>query len=261
MRKLRIFIVELVLVGLLVGWLLYRYPETIETVIPWIALAILWHITWEFGYQADFFKKTAIAAKGRWGHMWWTWVIAFAVGGTISVGYWYLIKVGLEELANRHNRNSGGEVSSKSSIRIKYSSRQVLQVANVPGNYNMILNLDNVATLLLTAPFSRKEATLLWPTLPTVTIAEPRPEEKYEFPGGGTVQAPGIGHGFEMHGLRLAGKSKVITFDFEHPVRFIRVGERIFRVSLESVRDKASKVRIPGQGGHDSEIIPGSIPK
>jgi hypothetical protein len=36
------------------------------------------------------------------------------------------------------------------------------------------------------------------------------------------------------------GRAQNITFDVAQPVRLIRVGERIFRVSLEAVRDKAN---------------------
>ena len=44
--------------------------------------------------------------------MWWTWLIVFAVGGTISSGYWYLVKTGLAELALEHNKIGGSSTSS-----------------------------------------------------------------------------------------------------------------------------------------------------
>jgi hypothetical protein len=130
-------------------------------------------------------------------------------------------------------------------IRLKYSSRQVLQISNVPSDHhNEVLNLDSVATLHLSAPFNREVVTLLWPTLPTVTIAEPRADEKYQVPGGsGTVQVPQAGHGLAVQGLTLVGQASRITFDTTNPARFIRVGERIFRLSLESVRDNANAER------------------
>jgi hypothetical protein len=127
------------------------------------------------------------------------------------------------------------------SVRIKYSSRQVLQMSNVPGEYPRTLNLDNVATLLLfLGPANHEAVTLSWPRLPTVTIAEPRSDQTYKVPGG-AIQTPQAGQGIEMRGLTMmAGPAKSITFQVSAPVRFIRVGERIFRVSLESVRDKSS---------------------
>ena len=39
------------------------------------------------------------------------------------------------------------------------------------------------------------------------------------------------------------GEAKRIAFDIAHPVHLIRVGERIFRVSLEAIRDKANAER------------------
>jgi hypothetical protein len=115
-------------------------------------------------------------------------------------------------------------------------------MSNVPGEYNRTLNLDNVATLLLFAPFNREAVTLSWPTLPTVSIAEPKADEKYKVPGGtGRVQLPQAGKGMEVRGLTMmGGPVKTIEFELGNPVRFVRVGERIFRVSLESVRDKSN---------------------
>src|SRR5258708_39104606 len=48
MRKIRIFLFELIGVGILLGWLVWKYPELVESIIPWIALAVMWHATWEF---------------------------------------------------------------------------------------------------------------------------------------------------------------------------------------------------------------------
>lgn len=39
-------------------------------------------------------------------------------------------------------------IPTEHTIRIKYSSRQVVESSNVPGNYNETLNLDNAATMV-----------------------------------------------------------------------------------------------------------------
>jgi hypothetical protein len=109
------------------------------------------------------------------------------------------------------------------SVRVAYSSRQVLQISNVPGDYNRALNLDNVATLRLSVPFSRESVTLLWPTSPPTTIEEP---------------------GATTRNLSITNWTTKITFDVTHPVQLIRVGERIFRVSLEDIHDKTTPERI-----------------
>jgi len=132
-----------------------------------------------------------------------------------------------------------------------YSSRQVLKISNVPGDYNQALNLD-MATLYLTAPFSRDAVTLLWPTIPSletdqrpiVTVKAPRADEQYKIPGGGaTVEVPQAGRGLEVRGLKLVGQAQRITFDIEHPTRLIRDGEHIFRISLVSVADNSDRDR------------------
>jgi len=110
---------------------------------------------------------------------------------------------------------------------IAYSSRQVLEISNIPGGYNQTLNLDNVATLRLAAPFNRESVTLLWTTLPSITIDEPP-----QFP-------PII-----TRGEVIARGSQYITFDVEHPVQLIRVDGRIFGVSLEDIHDKKTPDRI-----------------
>jgi hypothetical protein len=121
--------------------------------------------------------------------------------------------------------------------RIAFSDRQTLQISDLPGNYKETLALDNVATLRLTAPYSREVVTLLWPTLPTITVANPKNDEKYKFPGSDrTVQ---IGPGITAQGLTLIGQAQRITFDATHPTRFVTVEGRIFRILLVSVNDKA----------------------
>ena len=114
MRKLWKFVVELILVAIVVGWLLIKYPATIDSVIPWIALAILWHLTWEVVLQSQFVKSWSIAVKRKLGIM--AWVVAFVAGGLISVGYLASVKGGLAKLDAIGAKNKQGAETHSGSV-------------------------------------------------------------------------------------------------------------------------------------------------
>jgi hypothetical protein len=98
MRKLRIFLAEIVAVPIILGWLFFRYPESFDTTVPWIALGVLWHLTWEF--VLDPLRVRAANVLERAGRM--TWIYAFLVGGLISLFYFYAIKSTMATLAKHH---------------------------------------------------------------------------------------------------------------------------------------------------------------
>jgi hypothetical protein len=54
MRKLRIFIVELVLVAAIVGWLLGKVPDAFDPLMPWIITAVGLHLFYECFWQSEF---------------------------------------------------------------------------------------------------------------------------------------------------------------------------------------------------------------
>ena len=97
MRKLVKFVVELVCVGLVVGWLLWKYPEKIDTSITWIILIILWYLTWEFGLNSRLVRDRLAPIIKRCGYM--TWIIAFVLGGVLSTAYLASVRFGLAQLA------------------------------------------------------------------------------------------------------------------------------------------------------------------
>lgn len=126
------------------------------------------------------------------------------------------------------------------SIRIKYSNRYVLTVSSVPGYHDNTLNLDNVATLYLLSPSNRDVVTLGWPLSPPLVVANPKSGEKYTIPGQGEKPVQ-FTPAAQMRGpMRFLGKTVNLHFTNKAPVHYIRVGERIFRISLESVHDRAS---------------------
>ncbi|MGD0179946.1 MAG: hypothetical protein ABSC15_09045 [Terriglobales bacterium] len=99
MRKLRIFIVELILAGIFVGWLLWKLPELVDTFIPWIVWAILAHLTWEIVLEREKLKSyVGGIAEKRKSPM--VWLVAFALGGLVSVGYMWLARISVEKLTD-----------------------------------------------------------------------------------------------------------------------------------------------------------------
>jgi hypothetical protein len=98
MQKLRIFVVEIILTAILVGWLMWRYPELIDGFIPIICLTIAWHITWEYVLQTKPVRAWAVGI-GRKIKPMISWPLVFCVGGLISLGYWRGINVSLQRLA------------------------------------------------------------------------------------------------------------------------------------------------------------------
>jgi hypothetical protein len=101
-RKFRILLVEVVCLGILIGWFMWKYPELIDPIIPWVALLVAWHLTWEFLLDAEWLRTFAGKAKGKYPRM--IWIGAFFVGGLISIGYLVGIKSGLNGLAEASAR-------------------------------------------------------------------------------------------------------------------------------------------------------------
>jgi hypothetical protein len=109
MRKFRILVFEVIGLALLVAWLMWKYPEVVDDIIPWVALAITWHLTWEFGLDTEVVRGKAIAIRRRVNRM-WIWPLVFFVGGSISLLYWVGINKALIALATaaRHKHTSDG---------------------------------------------------------------------------------------------------------------------------------------------------------
>src|SRR6266446_7474580 len=98
MRKLRILLFEVVGFALLVGWLMWRYPELVDDIIPWVALAIAWHLTWEYIFDTSQLRRWGIAIGKRIKPM-IAWPLVFLLGGSISLLYWKGIDKSLRRLS------------------------------------------------------------------------------------------------------------------------------------------------------------------
>lgn len=91
---------DIVAPGIVIGWVVWRYPELLDRVIPWLCFGILWHLTIEIG-DVRVCKDKSRSAYQRWGKRPMSWLIAFGIGGCISLVYWYSVSYGLAELAAR----------------------------------------------------------------------------------------------------------------------------------------------------------------
>jgi len=103
MRRFRVLVIELVAVPILLGWLFVNYPEIFDVSIPWVALAVLWHLTWEFVLEANAFKNTVRRVAKKAGAM--IWMCAFLMGGLVSLAYLASVRTGLRILAQVHEQH------------------------------------------------------------------------------------------------------------------------------------------------------------
>src|SRR5690348_14195452 len=99
LRRLRILLVEVVFLGVLIAWLMWKYPELIDRIIPWIAFLIAWHLTWEFCLDTKLARRGAVAVAMRVNRM-LIWPLVFVVGGAVSLVYWFGINKSLARLAS-----------------------------------------------------------------------------------------------------------------------------------------------------------------
>jgi len=79
---------------------MWKYPELVDPIVPWVALAVAWHITWDV-LDARSVRHGAVALAKR-GNRMAIWILVFAVGGAVSLLYWYGIHKSLRRLAQAH---------------------------------------------------------------------------------------------------------------------------------------------------------------
>jgi len=99
MRRFRIFVAELIGLGLLLGWLMWKYPELVDDIIPWIALLIAWHVTWEYVLDTKPVKRLSARVSKRLNPM-IAWPLVFLLGGALSLLYWRGISASLQRLSS-----------------------------------------------------------------------------------------------------------------------------------------------------------------
>jgi hypothetical protein len=110
---------------------------------------------------------------------------------------------------------------------------------NVAGNTERTINLDSVATLRLFVPCGRDCVTLQWPLLPPLTVANPGVGQKYTIPGQ-VKPLTFLDSSGAITDMTLSGPGRSIRFDMNNRAHLLRAGDRIFRVSLENIRDMSN---------------------
>jgi hypothetical protein len=121
MRKLRILLAEVIGLGLLIGWLMWKYPELVDDIIPWVALLVVWHFTWEFVLDTRAVRRVAISVQRQLAPM-LAWILVFFIGGTISCLYWAGINKSLSRLASVGAQRAEGK---KSRIQQQSPARKI----------------------------------------------------------------------------------------------------------------------------------------
>jgi hypothetical protein len=96
-KKFRIVLAEVIGLGILIAWLMWKYPELIDDIIPWVALLIAWHFTWEV-LDTKLVRHAAVTLGKRVNRV-AIWPIVFLIGGGISLIYWVGISKSLTRLA------------------------------------------------------------------------------------------------------------------------------------------------------------------
>jgi Leucine-rich repeat (LRR) protein len=129
MRKFRILLAEVIGLGLLIGYLLWKNPELIEKIIPWVAFVVAWHLTWEYGLDTEVCRKTGLALGRRVNRM-WVWIIVFLIGGGISILYWTGINRALKSVTSLAVQR--GETNNSTPDKEKQHPTEITAPGNKP---------------------------------------------------------------------------------------------------------------------------------
>jgi hypothetical protein len=124
--------------------------------------------------------------------------------------------------------------------RLKYSSRQTLQLSPMAAPSDQVLNLDNIALLRLHVPSSLHSVTLAMLKNAPLTIAEPQADKEYK-DSDGTIAFPSAGKGLEIRGFASYSIASTYEFTTTNRVQIIPVKDRAFRVTLDEINEKSSK--------------------
>jgi hypothetical protein len=117
------------------------------------------------------------------------------------------------------------------SIRLKSSSRQIVQLSQQPGDYNETINLDNTAILALGDPADTESVTMLLQSEAPRAITNPKFGQKYRSGKETVVLSPSDRGKTEITDLKIQAFSAQFHFDTSaNRVHLIRVGDREFRV-------------------------------
>jgi hypothetical protein len=114
MQYFRKFLIEIIGVPIILAWLFFRVPEAFDAAIPWVALVVVWHITWEFVLDTKIVRGRAVVLGKRVNHV-MIWFVVFVFGGLVSLAYWKGINKSLMRLASIANTHKAQRVTDGTS--------------------------------------------------------------------------------------------------------------------------------------------------
>lgn len=167
------------------------------------------------------------------------YVMVGIVGIPLAVGL-LIVERGL----TRYAAKKAALQLTRSVVRVLYSDTQTIEISNVPGHRNETLKLDTVATMTQFWEWDRNQVGMLLVETPPSTIEKPvAGEGYYADEDGNTVtfnpdNVPGIR--IKQATVGMSG-TKYLFNQFKSHTQTIQIGDRRFKVMLQSIRDKSSK--------------------
>ena len=155
MAFLRKFFVELIVVAIIVGWAVAKFPDLITPWIPWLCLAVVWHLVWELS------REGVVARWLRQKRTTMVYLIAFLVGGTVSVAVVWSIRSGVEKLALTEERREHPDEAS-TDVQLSITCDSVALPMAYRGELWILNTLIQSGGLMKTTP-PPKRPEGLWP--------------------------------------------------------------------------------------------------
>jgi hypothetical protein len=164
-----------------------------------------------------------------------SYLIAAIVGAVVGVGYWFIInRVGA-------SINTSEKPPSAPVVRVLYSSTQTVEISSAPGPYNETLNLDNIATMVQADEWNHDAIGMILQELPPLIVDKPKAGEGYkDEKGNSIVTNPDNNSSIHIANLTIIAGGTKYLFSRSSPIHFIQIGERRFRITLQSIRDKSN---------------------
>lgn len=236
MSKARLLLTEgafALLLNITAG-LLKRHDAIIASKWGW--LLFLLHLTYAIGSSEPIKKRARnLQQRARGGAL---LVLSYVIVGLLGSGtamlYWKGLNIAYARLFPE-------EANATVTKGARFSGRQTIEIASVPGEYNRSINLDNVGTLVLGAPFNASTVTLFWPATALSTVVEPVSGKRYAVPGEGEG-AIEFGPGVTAKDATIFRHLNQVVFDTgTKQQNLVKVASRIFLVRLEEIKDRATR--------------------
>ena len=121
LAMVRKFLIELIVVGIVVGWVVARFPDALTPWIPWLCMAVLWHLAWEIAKGHG--VKGAIIRALRGKSMVTQYAVAFVAGGLLSAMCLWGINAMLRQVAQGEQFLEAEKPASQPSAHVPASGQ------------------------------------------------------------------------------------------------------------------------------------------